>query len=198
MLPRLSKAASSAMNCQSCSACVSWRTTKTAPLADLFRKHPDNLELLAWHIERAMEQGDLERTVELLSRLPARADADNRFWRFAGWAKARLGKQDEALANYNQALQLHPLDWTTRHLLAALRREQQQLDEVDRLEKIVQTGYELTLAIYAVPDARTVPDALLTRLADFATDCGDELFATSLRRQLRQRSQSSGREGIAN
>ena len=168
---------------------------KDRALAGLFQRYPDNLELLAWHIERAIEHGDLDRTVELLSRLPARADADNRFWRFAGWAKAQLGRQQEALANYNQALQLHPLDWTTRHLLAGLRREQQHFDEVDRLEKIVQTGYELTLAIYVLPDARTVPDTLLSRLADFATECGDELFASSLRRQLRPRSDSSGQDG---
>ena len=153
-------------------------------MAELLQRYPRNLELLAWHVERAIERGDLDGTVEHLARLPPEADLDNRFWRFSGWAKARLGFQGEALADYDHALQLHPLDWSTRNLKAGLRRAQQEFDDVDKLQQLVTTARELARAVKVLPDGRSVPASLLARLADFAMECGDELYATSLRRRL--------------
>jgi Flp pilus assembly protein TadD len=157
---------------------------KDRVLAELFLKYPRNLELLAWHIGQAIEQGDVTGTVELLRTVPTEADNDNRFRRFAGWAHARLGRQEEAAADYLQALKLNPLDWSTRHLLAALRREQEKPDEVERLEQVVQKASELSRALKLLPDARAVDRELLAKLLDYATLCGDELYARGVRRQL--------------
>ena len=157
---------------------------KERVLAELFRKYPLNRELLAWQIDRAIELGDVGRVVDLLGKLPPEADDDNRFQRFAGWAHAQLGDEGRAQQSYNNALRLHPLDWSTRHLLADLRRQQQQFNEVDRLEKLAVLANELRRALDVLPDARSVPKSLLEKLADYAAQCGDELYARSLRRQL--------------
>ena len=170
---------------------------KDRVLAELLQKYPDNLELLAWHIEQAMEHGNLERTVELLARLPASADGDNRFWRYAGWAQAQDHDFDKALANYNKALELHPLDWSTRHLLAGLRREQQDFEEVDRLQRLVRTARELEHALKVLPDARSATTELLSQLADYAVRCGDEMYASALRQRLSLASAATGMKNHA-
>jgi tetratricopeptide (TPR) repeat protein len=161
----------------------------------LLDRYPANLELLAWHIERAIERGDIDRTVDLLARLPGDADDDNRFWRFSGWAKVRLGRVSEADADYARALQLNPLDWSTRNLLAGLRREQQRFADVDKLQQLVARARDLGREVKAQPDVRSVPVELLARMADYAAECGDDFFAQSLRRHLSRRNDHRGREG---
>jgi tetratricopeptide (TPR) repeat protein len=164
-------------------------------LADLLRRYPHNLELLAWHVEQAIERGEVDRVVELLGQLPREADGDNRCLRYAGWAKAQLGRGEEAQTYYNQALHVHPLDWKTRHLLAELRRREQKFDDVDRLEQLVHSADELRHALDVLPDARSVPPEILERLVDYATKCGDELYAKSLRRQLSRPPDMTGGDG---
>jgi len=153
-------------------------------LADLFKRYPKNLELLAWHIDRSIRQGDVDRVVELLGNVPAESDGDNRFLRFAGWAQAQLGHDDDALVYYHRALELNPLDWNTRHLIAELRRRQLKFDEVSRLESLVLLADELRRELDVVPDASSAPPELLVRLLDYADKCGDQLFAGSLRKRM--------------
>lgn len=164
-------------------------------LSRLFDDYPRNLELLAWHAERAIEQGDVARVVALLGTLPPEADQDNRFMRYAGWAKAQAGLDDEAQQYYAEALRLNPLDWKTRHFLAELRRRQQDFAEVSRLEQIAQTADELRHALDVIPDAQSVPPKLLERLVDYATRCGDELYAGALRRRLARDQSASSEPG---
>jgi tetratricopeptide (TPR) repeat protein len=153
-------------------------------LAELLKRYPQNLELLAWHIDRAIRQGDIDRAIELLGKLPSEADSDNRFLRFAGWAQAQLGHDEAALSYYDQALEKHPLDWNTRHLIAELRRRQLNFDEVERMEKLVRVADDLRRELDVVPDANSAQPELLTKLAAYAEQCGDELFAKSLHRHL--------------
>jgi tetratricopeptide (TPR) repeat protein len=153
-------------------------------LAELFEQYPQNLELLAWHIDHSIQRGDIDRVIDLLGKLPPEADGDNRCLRFAGWAEARLGHDKEALTYYNQALAAHPLDWKTRHLIAELRRRQLKFDEVDRVEKLAQSADQLRRELEVAADASSAPPELLTKLADYAGQCGDELYVKSLRRRL--------------
>ncbi len=155
-------------------------------LAELFARYPQNLELLAWHLDRAVARGDVNGAVALLRKLPPAADDDNRFWRFAGWTHVQLGREERALASYQHALELHPLDWNTRHFLAALRRQRREFDEVHRLEQLVQAAHALRRALDVLPNARAAPPVLLEQLADYAGQCGDDQFARALRRHLQQ------------
>src|SRR5262249_26849395 len=97
----------------------------------------------------------------------------------------QLGHDDDALVYYNRALELNPLDWNTRHLVAELRRRQLKFDEVSRLESLVLLADELRRELDVVPDASSAPPELLARLLDYAAKCGDELFAESLRKRLK-------------
>jgi tetratricopeptide (TPR) repeat protein len=164
-------------------------------LAELFERYPHNLELLAWHIDRSIRQGDVDRVIDLLRKLPPEADGDNRFLRFAGWAESLLGHDEQALAYFNQALERHRLDWNTRHLLAELRRRQLKFDDVEHLERLVLFADELRHKLDVVADARSAPPELLAKLANYAEQCGDELFAKSLRRQLNSLSTSPAGDG---
>jgi tetratricopeptide (TPR) repeat protein len=162
-------------------------------LEELLRKYPHNLELLAYQLRDSMLIGNIDRAVELLAQAPADAEGDNRFWRVKGWIHAQRGELDEAERNYRQALELHPLDWGTRHLLAELLQRQQRFPEVAQLRDLVQRANELRRAIHLAPAASQVPPETMIDLADYARDCGETQMATALRRRLEQYYHSSQR-----
>jgi tetratricopeptide (TPR) repeat protein len=151
-------------------------------LAALLERYPHNLELLAWHLEAAMERGDVASARTLIAQLPSEAADDNRCCRFAGWVDEQAGREDEALAKYRQAITLHPLDWKTRHVLADLLRRREQVEEADRLVQIVQTAEELRRALDDLSDAPAIPADLFRRLAEYARQCGDVHYAEALDR----------------
>jgi tetratricopeptide (TPR) repeat protein len=162
-------------------------------LEELLRKYPHNLELLAYQLRDSMLIGNIDRAVELLAQAPADAEGDNRFWRVKGWIHAQRGELDEAERNYRQALELHPLDWGTRHLLAELLQRQQRFPEVAQLRDLVQRANELRRAIHLAPAASQVPPETMIDLADYARDSGETQMAVALRRRLEQYYHSSQR-----
>lgn len=157
---------------------------KEAFLKDLLRRFPDNLEVLAWHLTHAIDRGDVDAVESLLAELPSSADNDNRFWRWAGWAHAQRGRREKAEAAYARALELHPLDWETRHFLAELNRRRQNYAEVDRLQQLVERAHDLRRRLEKIPNVRSAEPGLLNDLADYGAGCGDHQFAEGLRRQM--------------
>lgn len=157
---------------------------KAQALAELLQRFPDNLELLAWHLEQAFEAGDVDRAIELLAALPASADGDNRCWRYAGWVHTQRDEFEQADADYARALRVNPLDHETRHLLADLRRRQRRFDEVATLEGLAQEARRLRRALEHLPDVRSAGHELLGELADYADRCGDATCSRGLRRRI--------------
>ena len=153
-------------------------------LRKLLEKYPHNLELLAFLLRQSVERGDVARVQELLLQSPAEAEFDNRFWRFRGWLLQNDNELTEAEAAYRQALKLHPLDWSTRHLLAGLMRRKGELAEAERLEQIVLHANQLRRQFVEQPTMRAIPPRLLKQLADYAAECDDSLIAETLHAQL--------------
>lgn len=161
-------------------------------LNELLVKYPKNLELLAYFLRRALEQGDVNRVKELLTKAPQTAEEDNRFWRYRGWLLQSYDELQQAEVAYQKALKLHPMDWGTRHLLAGLMRRKGDLAESARLEKLVIRAGELRRDIQEQQSVRAITPQSLRALANYAADCGDTLIADSLRAQLKHFGQSRG------
>jgi tetratricopeptide (TPR) repeat protein len=155
-------------------------------MEQLLKKYPHNAELLAYQLRESVLTGNVSRAVELLAQAPADAEEDNRFWRFKGWVRAQRGELAAAESDYRHALELHPLDWGTRHLLAELLQRQQRPEEVARLRELVNRANALRRAIHLAPSASRVPPPTLVELATYAADCGDAQMAAALRHRLKQ------------
>ncbi len=158
----------------------------------LLTKYPHNLELLAYFMRRAVEEGDVDRVKELLLQAPAEAEYDNRCWRYRGWVFQSFDKLDEAEAAYRQALKLHSLDWGTRPYLAGLLRRQGKLAEAGRMEELVKQSGRLRRAMLEQQSvASTAPD-VLRDLVEYAAACQDHLIADSLKSQMERYNASRG------
>ncbi|MFM9961512.1 MAG: hypothetical protein ACKV2Q_09825 [Planctomycetaceae bacterium] len=161
-------------------------------LRELLQKYPQNLELLAFFLRQAVERGDVARVNKLLLQSPDAAEFDNRFWRYRGWLLQSDNQLEEAESAYQQALKLHPLDWTTRHLLAGLKRRQGKLKEAGILEQVVLRANELRRQFQQQDTMRNVPPPLLKGLAEYSAECQDLLIAESLRSQLNRFGKANG------
>lgn len=159
---------------------------KGSVMAQLLKRYPHNTELLAYHLRESVKAGDVSRTLQLLSQAPVASEDDGRFWRYKGWVHAQRDELTAAEEAYRRALELHPLDWATRHLLAELCQRQQRFQEVERLRQLVTRASELRRILHTAPSAREVPVPTLEKLASYAADCGDDQMADALRKRIRQ------------
>lgn len=155
-------------------------------LLELLQKYPHNLELLAFFLRQAVEQGDANRVADLLAEAPAEAEFDNRFWRYRGWLLQHHDDLVEAEAAYTQALKLHPLDWGTRHLLAGLMRRKGDLAEAGRHEQLVMLANPLRVQLQKQETVRWIPTQILKDLSAYAAGCQDRLIAESLNAQMQR------------
>ena len=154
-------------------------------LADgLFKRFPDNLELLAYKVDVSLRSGDVQGVVQLLSSLPLEADEDNRFWRAKGWLHLNRNELPKASEALNEAIRLFPMDWYARNLLADLLRKQRSLAEAEKLHELVQSARQLRIQINAIALDSEIPNDILTELARLAEQCGDMQVASALNRRL--------------
>jgi tetratricopeptide (TPR) repeat protein len=160
-------------------------------MEQLLLKYPHNTELLAYHVRENVLTGNVSRVVELLAQAPVEAEEDNRFWRFKGWVHAQRGEVLQAERGYRRAIELQPLDWGTRHLLAELLQQQQRFEEVEQLRELVDRANVLRRALHAAPSALLVPRETLVQLASYAADCGETQMADALRRRIQQHHRAS-------
>lgn len=157
---------------------------KDAVLQKLGAKYPHNAELLAYSIQKMIELGDVTGVVNSLARATEESEADARFWRFKGWVHAQRSEMDEAEASYRRAIQLNPLDWVTRHMLADVLQQAQRFDEVKALRELTVRGRTLRNALRSAPNARGISRELLLELADFSANCGDQQTSAALRKRI--------------
>lgn len=159
---------------------------KTAVMKKLLAKYPHNAELLAYNARQHMQTGDVAGVVNLLAQVTVDSEIDHRFWRLKGWVHAQRNQQTDAEKSYRRALELHPLDWTTRHMLAELLQQQERFEEVKTLRDLVTRANELRRTLQHAPNARQISPDILSRLADYAADCHDTQVSDALRRRIRQ------------
>lgn len=155
-------------------------------MADYFRRYPGNLELRAYHLELATNQGNVDEAARLLADAPADAEFDNRFWRLRGWLHGSRGEYQQAENCYRRALLLNVYDYRSRHQLAAVVRRARRMDEVRELEELTREGKEVRANLLRLETVTKVPPALLGRMAEYARRCGDYTASTKLKHRVEQ------------
>ena len=163
---------------------------KAAVMEKLLAKYPHNAELLAYNIRQHIQIGDVARVVQLLAQATVESEDDFRFWRFKGWVHVQRHQNAEAEKAYRHAIELHPLDWSTRNMLAELLQLEERFDEVKQQREFVSRGNALHRELRHAPNARQVPREILMRLADYAKDCGEKQISDGLYRRLEKDTRS--------
>jgi tetratricopeptide (TPR) repeat protein len=144
----------------------------------------DNLEVLAYHIEQSMTDGDVARVSELLDQAPLLSRKDHRFWRYAGWLHHQRGQPEEAESMYHQSLEIHPLSWKTRRCLAELLTDQGRHDEIPQVQPLADQGKNLEQEISRQRELNPPPILLIEQIAAYAAACHDSLVIAGIARHL--------------
>ena len=136
---------------------------------EMLEKYPQNPEVLAYHLARAISDGDLPRVELLLPQVPPEADSDSRFWRFRGWYHAARNQLAEAEAACRQALRLYPLDWRVRLELTSILRRLGRTEEVAEASELALAGKELERRLLEQPSADDIDRALFISMSSYCS-----------------------------
>ena len=148
------------------------------------KDYPNNLELRAFIIERAISRDDMTTLGASLKDLPEAADKDSRFWRYIGTLRDYQRRPAEAAEALKRSLELHPLDWKSHHLMATVERVLGQVDVASKHADLAARGKQLEREIQELPNAAQVDPPLLARLQAYAQECGDTGVADGLKYRL--------------
>jgi tetratricopeptide (TPR) repeat protein len=151
-------------------------------ITECLEKYPDNLEVLAYHAERAVVAGDRARVYDLLSHCPVEAEDDPRFWRYRGWYLAENDEFAEAEQALQSALSLHPTDWRSRLLLSGVLRQLDRHEEAAREAQLANFGKELHRKIFELPNARALNDQIVAEMDQYFEWTADPLVLQSWKR----------------
>lgn len=153
-------------------------------LADYFQRFPSNLELLAYYLKQASNDGDVERVAKLLATAPPESADDGRFWRYKGWLHDARGESSEAETAFRNAIRINAYDFVARHQLASVLRKAGKGAEVEQLERLYEEGKALRQTILELPDVQKAPRSVLWKVVEHATHCGQSEIAQKLARRL--------------
>lgn len=148
------------------------------------REYPQNLEILAFFIERAIMAGQLDEVGRLLQNLPVAAEEDGRFWRYLGTWHDSQRRLDDAATAFQKSIELHPMDWRSHHELAAVERSRNRADLAARHAELGVRGKLLERQILELPNAAQADRELYSSLQRYAADCGDEEASRGLALRL--------------
>lgn len=159
-------------------------SNKHYAIAALFKRFPENTELLAYEVDLAIRVGDVNKVVRLLKLAPPAVNNDSRFWRAKGWLYLNRHQFHKARKALQHAIELQPLDWNARNWMADLARRQGDLKKADHLQNMVRQARRLREEITNQGTAEKVSTKVLAGLKDYARRCGDLPVADALRRRL--------------
>jgi tetratricopeptide (TPR) repeat protein len=158
-------------------------------------KYPNNIELLAFFLNRAVSGGDAKTAEYLLSRLPPEALEDGRFWRYKGGWQLMVAKSKpqsdpkraelllKALESFREARRRNPYDMTAMHQQASILREMGEMREVEELEAIAAEGLEIRRLVLQSDSARIDPE-LFDRIRAYVALCGESEIADAMAQRL--------------
>lgn len=115
------------------------------PVEEMLRKYPHNSELLAYLLDRAMEEGEVERAKELYAAVPVKATMDDaRFCRARGWLALVEGDLQTSKDAYLRAFSIDPYWWKLHHQLMDVFRRLGQREQAEAFLRI----YEVSLRVH--------------------------------------------------
>jgi hypothetical protein len=143
-------------------------------------KHPDNLELLAFQLAAAIEEGDIAQVARLLQNLPASADGDSRLWRARGWHARAVGDLANADNAYRRGVSIYPFDWRSRHEWSQVLRRLQRDNEAENQAELALTGKQLERDIMELTSTSQLPPIILARIGDYSNSLGQDEIAEAV------------------
>lgn len=149
--------------------------------AELLKKFPHNPELLAYHLEFKMADGDADAVQKLLDAAPSSTEDDARFWRARAWIQDARGEPSLAEESLKRALTIDPYWWKLHFQIMDLYRRLQQPDEVARFSEIYKNSKRLSNLIYTLQDGDAAPPEFYERLLFVADALDDSLIANAVR-----------------
>jgi len=145
--------------------------------------YPHNANLLAFLIDRAMVEGDIDG-VERLLQDARDVEADARFPRYRGWVLELRRQPAEADREYQRAIALYPLDWKTRQQRGGVLRILGQAAAAKRESELALRGKRIGRSLAALPTAADADENLMREVLAYMDDCGEHELASALRRRL--------------
>lgn len=153
------------------------------PIERCYQKYPQNLEVLAFHLEYEIYDGNEARVLELLQQCPAAAEKDSRFWRYRAWYLASQEQFEAAEQALRRSLELHPADWQTWLLLGNVLRRLGHPQAAEAAE-IALMGKTLKRELFELPNARLLNKQIGEKLYRYLKRTGPDWVWQSLERRL--------------
>lgn len=153
---------------------------------ECLKEYPDNLELRAFVIEKAIGDADMAALGLALQKLPTAAENDSRFWRYIGTFRDSQRRPQEAAEAFQQSVKLHPLDWKSHHELGAIERVLGHAELAAKHAELGARGKQLEREFMELPNATQADSVLLEKLLSFAKDCGDPDVVNGLTYRLQE------------
>ncbi len=118
------------------------------PAEELLKQYPRNLELIAFFLKQSVSEGDRDRVVELLGRLPPEiADRDPRCWVARAWLQELDRDLPGAEKSLRRAYELDPYWWQVHYQLHDVLRRMNRPDEAAAWLKIYDVSHDLAIQI---------------------------------------------------
>ena len=157
------------------------------PAEQLLQKYPQNVELVAYFLNRGITEGDLDRVRELLQAVPpSLADADPRIWRARAWCEDATGESELAERSLRRAFELDPYWWQIHFQLHDLLRRTGRREESAAFFKIYQASKDLSIEIRTLDQSIEGLDnqKFCRSLLELAESVHDDDVAVALRERL--------------
>lgn len=152
---------------------------------ELLKLYPKNIEIVVYHLERRMADGDVDGVKQLLDAVPEAGVLDARYLSVRSWWHEAQGDLKAAEEDVLRSLKIDPYGWQAYHILAGLERRKGNLREVQRLEHLYGESKKLRDVVTRMPNAKAITPELLQDIQRFAEESGDSQVATALRARLR-------------
>ncbi len=153
---------------------------------ELLRKFPHNTEVLAYHLENRIEDGDVEVVEKLLKASDPTTLHDARFWRAKAWLQDTNGDSEAAEASLKRALEIDPYWWKLHFQLMEIYRRYQRSDEFGRMSEIYEKSKRLSKIITTLDDGKSPGSEFYDLMLFLAIASGDDLVANALRFRQQQ------------
>jgi tetratricopeptide (TPR) repeat protein len=163
--------------------------TVAGDLSEVYRLrevYPENIELLAVLLDKAVFEGDTTAVLDLLMEAPEGADQDPRFWRYRGWYLDLQDRHEDAAQALLRCVELNPFDWRARILLGSVLRQLGRSEAAEREARLGVIGKELHQELLELSNARLLDEDLASRIHDYSVETGPESFQRALADRLGQ------------
>ena len=148
---------------------------------------PENLDVIAFRIQRAMNNGDAAIVRKLLKSAPAAFDRDHRYWRVQGWLLEFEQKPEEAVKEYSRSLAINPFDIQNYFERAGVYRQLGQLTQVESDTKLGILAKELHAIFRDSDTVFSLTSSYYEGLLSFFEDAKQTEYANQIRIKLKQR-----------